>query len=243
MAIKLEKTLVVRNLIKNYKLAGHIEKAIGKGEIAWKADFQPKVGDSGFHPSGHCTPSPLQLYNYATSVGSGKAPSISLRKSFAVGHFWHAYLQHIVVEELEFASWDDIERSGKTVWGDLDNPEPFHWATGSGDIAPCDIPGHGKYLIDIKTMKGVDFNQQGLPNWCAKKYECQVNIYMDWFDLDQCIIFCVQKESPHDFREVTLKKNQPLIDAIYSKWKLVSRCLTKNIPPDEDYDIELPYEQ
>ncbi|MDB5280877.1 MAG: hypothetical protein JWR61_5832, partial [Ferruginibacter sp.] len=202
-------------------------------------------------------PTCASLYDKAVAVMAGeegKKPSTSLMKAFQVGHFWHAYIQWIVVEKLGFATWDDVEVRGKTGWGEMDQRaaptrvgastqffyKPYHWATGSADIAPCRIPVHGDYLVDIKTMGAHDYKQMGLPSWCAAKYEAQINIYMDWFDLEQAIILCVSKDSPHDFKEYNFERNQPLIDAIYGKWKLVGSCLEAGERPPEDYEVNLP---
>lgn len=236
MAIKLKKDAFVKNLIKGHKLAGHIDKAIGEGEFEWSAKFEPKVGDDGWHPSGDCTPNAYSLYQKAITLEEAKPHPASLLKTFTVGHFWHHYLQYIVVERLGFATWDDIEVKGERRWGE----GAYKWATGSADIAPCRIPVAGEYLVDIKTMGSHDFKQNGLPNWCAPKYECQVNIYMDWFDLERTIILCVSKDSPHDLKEFEFRRNQPLIDAIYGKWKLVGDCLDAGIAPPEDYETPLP---
>lgn len=237
MAIKLKKDAFVKNLIKRHKLASHIDKAIGEGEFVWEAKFEPKQGDDAWHPSGDCIPKPYTLYHKAMAAQeSSSSPSVGLLKAFTVGHFWHHYLQHLIVERLGFASWDEIEVRGERRWGD----KPYQWATGSADIAPCHIPVHGDYLVDIKTMGSHDFKQQGLPSWCAEKYEAQLNIYMDWFDLERAIILCVSKDSPHDLKEFEFKRNQPLIDAIYDKWKLVGKCVEEQIEPPEDYDVPLP---
>lgn len=237
MAIKLKKDAFVKNLIKGHKLANHIDAAIGKGEFEWEAKFTPKLGDDGWHPSGDCVPSPIALYKKATkTLHSAEKHSASLLKVFTVGHFWHAYVQWIIVEQLGFAGWDDIERRGSKRWAE----GPFKYATGSADVAPCNIPKSGEYLVDIKTMGSHDYKQQGLPSWCAPKYECQMNIYMDWFDLERTLVLCVSKDSPHDFKEFEFRRNQPLIDAIYSKWKLVGDCVAADIEPDLDYEINLP---
>lgn len=237
MAIKLDSSKFVRNLVKGHKLAPHLDKSIGEGEFEWNASFGTKEPDTAFHPSGDCIPSPLALFGMAKKEeGEFKKPSAALRKTFQVGHFWHAYIQWLVVERLGFASWEEIELTHETRWADGD----YGWARGAADIAPCHIPIHGDYLVDIKTMGAHDFKLQGLPGWCAGKYECQVNIYMDWFDLDKTLILCVSKDSPHDFKEFIFNRNQPLIDAIYDKWKLVKVCLDQDVEPPEDYNIELP---
>lgn len=235
MAIKLDSSKFVRNLVKGHKLAPHLDKAIGLGEFSWNAEFGPKEGDDAFHPSGDCIPAPHALYRSATS-SERKEPTTALRKTFQVGHFWHAYIQWIVVEKLGFADWDAIEVMHTHRWKD----GPYGWCRGAADIAPCDIPVHGKYLVDIKTMGAHDFKLQGLPGWCAPKYEAQVNMYMDWFDLDKTIILCVSKDSPHDFKEFEFRRNQPLIDAVYSKWSLVKDCIDQGIEPPAEYDVPLP---
>lgn len=257
MAIKLKKTDFVRNLVKNHKLVGAIDKVIGDDEFEWKAEFGPKQGDDGWHPSGHCIPSANALFSIAQAAiagEEGKPHSTSLKKSFAVGHFWHAYLQWIIVKKLGYADDKEIEIRGYKGWDEEVKPryfgynhggvtaihKPFHYATGQADVAPCRIPVHGDYLVDIKTMGAHDYKQIQLPGWCAPKYECQINIYMDWFDLEKAIILCVQKDSPHAFKEFEFMRNQPLIDAIYSKWRLVGACLEAGEEPPEDYEIELP---
>lgn len=257
MAIKLKKTDFVRNLVKNHKLVGSIDKVIGDEEFSWKAEFGPKTGDDGWHPSGHCLSQPNALYAMASAALAGedpKKPAASLMKSYQVGHFWHAYLQWIIVKKLNYADEAAIERRGYTGWGDEVKAryfgtngkgpkvthKPFHYATGAADVAPCSIPVHGEFLVDIKTMGAHDFKQMQLPAWCAGKYEAQINIYMDWFDLERAIILCVQKDSPHAFKEFEFERNQALIDAIYGKWSLVGACLEVGEEPPEDYEVELP---
>jgi hypothetical protein len=237
--IKLKKTDFVRGLVKNHKLAQHIDSAIAQDEFTWSAEFGPKLGDDAWHPSGDCTPKAIDLYHRGVNALArleGKPHPVSLKKTFQVGHFWHAYIQYIVVEKLGFCGWDAIEVKGQRRW----DPGPFRWATGSADIAPCKLPVHGDYLIDIKTMGSFDFKQMSLPAWCAPKYEAQVNIYMDWFDLERAIILCVSKDSPHDFKEYEYVRNQPLIDAIYEKWKFVGDCIAAGEEPEDREEI-LPF--
>jgi len=235
MAIKLDKTKMVRNLAANHKLVPHIEKELGKGDFVWQYDYQPKQGDDAWHPSGDCTPSLNELYWKAKDPQPQDFGS-ALYKTFQVGHFWHQYLQWIVEKKLHFAKPEDIERKGKKRWGE----GAFHWATGSGDIAPCTIPESGEYCVDFKTMNGFDFKRQGVPNWCADKYECQINIYMDFFDLEKGLIVDIQKDAPHDMKEFEFVRNQPLIDAIYHKWNIVSQCLDEGVEPPKEEVIELP---
>lgn len=122
---------------------------------------------------------------------------------------------------------------------------PYHWTTGAGDVAPCSIPKHGDYLVDFKTMSAHQFKpfeaSGQLPDWAKDKYEAQINIYMDFFDLEKALIVGVCKDSPHTFAEAEFRRNQPLIDAIYDKWHFVSECLDTGYKPnvldDEQFDL------
>jgi hypothetical protein len=255
MAVKIDKTKLVRNLAAKHKLVPLLEREILKGEQPWGFEFTPKESDDGWHPSGDCTPSLLELYHKAKGIGPVKDWS-HLSKAFMVGHFWHAWLQHICLDRLQVCESWAIERRGIKGWGTMGTKEaevryfphfkdpilwkPFHYATGSGDLAPASIPGHGDYVVDFKTMGTHDFKRQGVPDWCSDKYECQINVYMDFFDVDKAIILAILKDSPHDMKEFEYVRNQPLIDAIYQKWELVSACLDEGIEPPADEEIHLP---
>lgn len=274
MAIKIDKSKMVRNLARKTKLVQHLDKCIkDTGDFTWQYEYTPKEEDDAWHPSSHCTPSPWELYHYAIDSGelTQEAPadynpdtqsgpiqknrregfSASILKTFQVGHFWHAYLQWIVINQLGFCEAKHIERRGRKAWSRTEImanlkgqkssvPKPFHWVTGSADIAPCVIPGHGDYLVDFKTMGAHDFKPMAAPKWAVGKWECQLNIYMDFFDIEKALIVGILKDSPHDFKEFTFHRNQELVDALYSKWKLVSACLDEGIEPPEDEEIELP---
>ena len=240
MALKLDRSKF-GTLAKGDKLVPHLDKVIGQGDFEWTFDYKPKEEDDAWHPSSHCTPTVRELYMYASGRSTERPISTSLYKTFIVGHFWHQYLQHLIVEKLGFADKDCIERRGCKVWDDAKTPAPFWWATGSGDVAPATIPGHGDYLIDIKTMNGHDFRSGKAPAWTVDKWECQTNIYMDFFDLDRAIILGVMKDSPHDFCEFEFERNDALIEGIYKKWRLVGLCLDSKLePPVDDPLDDLP---
>jgi len=119
---------------------------------------------------------------------------------------------------------------------------PFGWSTGAGDIAPCSIPNHGDYVVDFKTMSSQMFKQLTIPEYFAKKYEAQINIYMDFFDLDRGLILCVNKDTPHDFKEFEYRRNDDLIAAVYDKWKFVGECVANEDEPDEQADKQFSLE-
>lgn len=218
------------------KLVPHLDKAIGLGDFKWKFDYSPKEVDDAWHPSGDCTPSTRDLYLKATGRVEDNPIPAALRKTFLVGHFWHQYIQYILVEQLGYATASNIERKGERRWAD----GPYRWVTGSADVAPLVLPSGDEYLLDIKTMNAHNFRGQNAPAWAVDKWECQVNIYMDFFDLDKAIILGVMKDSPHDFREFEFTRNDELIQALYSKWKLVGRCIDAEVEPPADGDEDLP---
>lgn len=252
---------VVRGMGNKYRLVPHLDRAIGEGEFEWEFKFPgPKAIDDAWHPSGDCTPSIHELWEKASAPQEPRQLPIHLLKTFMVGNFWHAYLQWIVEHQLGFAGPDEIERRGKKVWGltyedctmncqgghsencmawKVKGSRPWHWATGAGDIAPCTIPGLDPFAVDFKTMNARVFGTGPDANTMAK-WECQGNIYLDFFDLEEIVFVGICKDSPHDMKEWIFAKNQPLIDAIYSKWKLVGACLEEGIEPPVDEEIELP---
>lgn len=262
---KLDKSKLVMNLGKKYKLAPFLDKALATFDDPWEFKYEPKKGDTGWHPSGHCTPPVSVLYQDVKpewdawkAIQKGEAqytePSpekikAELRKSFMVGHYWHQLLQHLCLT-LGFCDLSAIERKGEKGWsqklcyywgGGGDGiwlHKPYHWATGSGDIAPCVVPNGWKGVVDFKTMSAQQFKQSSIPAWAADKYKCQINIYMDFFDLEHGIILCINKDGPHDFKEFEYERDQKLIDAIYAKWEFISECLENDIEITEADDAE-----
>jgi len=238
--IKLDKSKIVKSLGKKNKLVPYLDKAIAEFDEPWTFDYEPKKGDQGWHPSGHCTPSAGELYVeayellHSEPVAKGPNP---INRHFQVGHFWHQYLQHIILNKLEFCKSEAIEKRGGYFWGNssVKNPSPFEYATGSGDVAPLELP-NWTGILDIKTMKYADFRLAGLPPAFGDKYECQINIYMSFFDQEEALILAINKDSPHNFKEFTYKKNQDLIDTIYAKWEFVSECLLNETVPTEKDD-------
>lgn len=167
------------------------------------------------------------------------------------GHHWWGDPQDLFISDWKTT---EIRRNGllfpathlpRKKSGDAVFPEAWHWATGSGDIAPATLPGFGEQLVDYKTMNAGDYKRNEPPGWTADKWECQLNIYMDWFDLEDAVLVGVLKDNPHEMKEFHYTRNDPLIDAIYEKWHIVSDCLDAGErPPEPDdkdsFEVELP---
>jgi len=241
----------VKNIAKNQLVVPHIDRAVDQlGDFEFETGFGPKPKDDAWHPSGDCTPSLNELYLKAI----GEAPpwdiSAKLRKIFTVGHFWHGYLQEVLVQA-ELVEAADIERRGMVGWGDteelrtfdhIESPipwQPWHWVTGSIDVARFDVPRRGPVVLDFKTMNPRHFALEEAPDSYADKWECQLNIYMDWTDLEEAFIIGVDKTAG-ELKEFRYERNQELIDALYNKWELVAACVVEGIEPPEDEEFPLP---
>jgi hypothetical protein len=235
------------------KLGYLLDKEIGKGDFLWTFDYKPKLEDNGWHPSGHCTPTLSELYHYAANrevvkeYAEGEYPENivqrkmepSLAKIFVVGHFWHQYLQEICLRA-GLCDKDSVERRGIKSWAPETNVrQPFNFATGSADICPMDIPGHGEYLIDFKTMGSHQFRGNTPHALTMEKWECQLNVYMEFFGMDKAIILGINKDAPHDYKEFEFHRNDKLIHQIFYKWMLVSECLNEGLTPPDDEVVEL----
>lgn len=275
MPTKLPKKKGFTKAFTKTKLGYLLDKEIGKGEFVWEYKYEPKGTDTGWHPSGHCTPTLYELYTFAASEEvlaeaalDGSAPidknapahEAPLAKIFQVGHFWHQYLQTICVRA-GLCDEEAVERRGLKGWMTNDlrsfefkktgpqsgwdymcdfDPKPYHWVTGSADICPMEIPGQGEYLIDFKTMGSHQFRGNLPHELTVTKWECQLNTYMEFFDIEKAIIVGINKDAPHDFKEFEFHRNQPLIDSLFTKWKLVSECLDEAVAPPEDESWDLP---
>jgi hypothetical protein len=246
MALKLNKAKA-RNLVQRTKFIHHLDRYIAKGDFPWTFDYEPKKGDTGWHPSSHCTPSPAELYHIALDGGVEEDFPASLYKTFMVGHFWHQYLQEITVKA-GFAEPAAVERRGIKGWGHCiesgtkKHYQDWHYCTGSGDLAPVVVPIHGEFLVDFKTMGSHMFKPVIPPGETIEKWECQMNIYMDFFTLERALVVGINKDAPHDMKEFEFHRNEPLIDALYAKWELVSVCLEEGVEPPIDEEIYLPLE-
>ena len=231
-----------KDLAPKFKLAPKLDKAIADFDEEWTFTYLPKQRDLFWHPSSDCLPKPSELYDHALDrLNPDPEEEKAKRKQFGkfgpVGHFWHQFLQHIMVR-YEMAEPSAIERQGFRGWIDGENGsnlEPFHACSGSADVAPWVYRDHN-YIVDFKTMASRSFQRVTLPDSFAAKYECQMNIYMDFFDYDRALILAINKDTPHDFKEFEHRINVDLVSLIYEKWRFVAECLEAGERPDSDDD-------
>lgn len=124
MGVRLKKSPTNRNLVQalglNYRIAPFIDKYIDENpEYSWTFTLEPKIGDDAFHPSGDCTPSCYDLW-YARKFPQARELTISNKKTFSLGHYYHQWLQDILVR-IGFSKPEELEVRGGHSWDS--NPE------------------------------------------------------------------------------------------------------------------------
>ena len=177
-----------------------------------------KEEDDAFHPS-----SALMCLRALQAKREGllvrQENSLESAKNFMFGHYIHGLIQWICVEELGFATWDDVEV-------DMD----FHLETPAGnpyrvrgfpDISRCVVPNHEPILVDIKTCNAHVFSLANLPRDKQEAYEAQVRLYLDFVGLDKGILLMAEKDHPHRFKEIVVERNNDQVDRIVAGWEAV----------------------
>jgi hypothetical protein len=225
---------LLKDLAKQQILVPHINRYLAKGEFPeyWYLRIKPVKDPDDFsptfHPSGDCTPCERQLYLKFAEPKKEQLTHTS-QKNFAVGNFWHLWLQEIIVNGLGFAEWKDVERRCGL---DFFHDETLWRGSGAADIARCQIPGRDEYLIDFKTMNERHFKaEESVIRHLLTKWKYQVNCYMNWVGVDKCIVIGIQKDTPHDFREFVFERDPALLEPVYDKWTNVAMHLRDKMMP------------
>lgn len=221
-----------KQFARNEILVPHLNTwfANGKFPDAIPLEINPnKEEDDAFHPS-----SALKCSRYLFAHFRKDLPverhSPDTQKTFMVGHMYHSLMQWIIVEGLGFATWGDIEKEGD-----------YHFETAAGnpyrvrgfmDVARCIVPNRGEYLVDIKTMNARIYAQNDLPVTTMEKYSAQVKLYLEFEDLPEAIILCVEKDSPHRYKEVLIQRDPDFVDQTMARWEDVADALAQGRVPE-----------
>jgi hypothetical protein len=197
----------------------------------WNIEIRnTKEPDGHFHPSSHAFAPPSLLCQDMKGMLLHSKPSPALRRTFDCGHMWHGYLQEMLIE-MGYVKRENVERHAVV---ELEGRYGKFTGSGTGDLVDVEIPGHGTWLVDIKTMNKVEF-EQGANAFTMKKWVAQVSCYMDWFNTDKAMILAVSKDSPHDMREYQIQKDVPLLQEIYDRWSYARWCIDNNETPDDEF--------
>lgn len=218
-------------------LVPHIEQYQYRGKFpeTWQIEIRnSKPHDGFFHPSSDAFAPPSVLYQSMRGMLIHPRPSPALRRTFDCGHMWHGYLQAMLIE-MGFVTEDNVERY---VTAERTGKFGSFTGAGTGDLVNVEIPGHGTWLVDIKTMNKPEF-EQGASEFTFKKWNAQVNCYMDWFEADKAMILAVCKDSPHNMREYQIQRDDVLLGEIYDRWSYVRYCIDNDeLPSDGDYHVD-----
>lgn len=238
-------------------LIPHIERFFQRSEFPNDLNLQIRMNkptDTAFHPSSkeNTTACVCEIYEHRKTMpieylvsprprGSQDSESI---KNFLVGHMWHELMQWVCVEGLGFADWSSVEKphAVRSDGAEFDQGDPDAcaevtdlmknggwWGKGSIDVARCEIPDRGTYLIDFKTSGSFPFKSAQEP---YDSYIAQLQIYMDWEDVDRGIILYINKDSGHDLKEFVIERDPSIAEEIYRKWDVVSQAIVDGIPPE-----------
>lgn len=218
-------------------LVPHIERYQWQGKFpkVWNIEIRnDKQPDGYFHPSSDAFMPPTMLHKSMRGMLIKAKPSPALRRTFDCGHMWHGYIQTMLLE-MGLVTEGNIERY---IACEREGAFGKFVGAGTGDLVNVEIPGHGTWLVDIKTMNKVEF-EQGAREFTLKKWQAQVSCYMDWFGADKAMILAISKDSPHDMREYQIIKDVPLLQDIYDRWSYVRWCLDNNEDPtDGNYHVD-----
>jgi hypothetical protein len=223
-------------LAKNELLVPHLDNWFAQYELlpeTLKFEIHPhKEDDDAFHPS---SADACARYLYAKRSGHlperGKSLDVQRNKTFLFGHFFHAMIQHVVVYELKFGPPEIIEKEYR--WGGKTKKGNEFWSRGFTDLARVEIPGQPEpILVDIKTMQSNQFALNQVPYATWDKWHAQVQLYLDWEDLDTGIILAAEKDNPHRFKEHRITRDPLFVNNIYDQWEYVADCLADMVVPD-----------
>lgn len=199
-----------------------------------------KEEDNAFHPSSALKCSRELYARLAGELPKGKN-SFDSQKNFMVGHMYHGLLQWIIVEGVGLAPWSEIEKEYDFGWdkkkGDFDgscvteNGNPYR-IRGFIDVARCEVPNAGTYLVDIKTVNARIYAQDSFPLSTMEKYEAQVKLYLEFEDLDEAIILAVEKDSPHRFKEFRVQRDPEFVDETIVRWESIVDAVAQGEVPD-----------
>lgn len=217
-----KKTSQVRRLADSLQ-AGHIlvptiEKALLRAQDIWPAEYAIKVYnkertfDSYFHPSSDTLTPELQLfYEFSPDYDLPKDPLTSAQiMTFQVGSAYHSLIQSMLIH-LDMLDPAEVEVGFRD--------ERRH-CSGTLDIRSMKMPNGQSMPVEIKSAG----YGASIPQHFMDKYIAQLNVYMDvgcGEPQEQGLLLILEKQSPHRFREILVKRDEILLSQIYRRWNHV----------------------
>lgn len=243
MGHKLNTSKFLNHLRKDDILVPHLNVYFANGEFPDEiplAIHPNKEEDNAFHPSS-ATRCAREIFAAHQGDLVARPHTAEQQLNFMIGHMYHSLIQWVLVEGMGFTTWDDIEKEYDFGWDKEKNDFDMTFVTDAGnpyrlrgfsDVARCDIPNRGTYLVDLKTMNSRLFAQDSLPATTYEKYEAQVKHYLEFEDLDKAIILCVSKDSPHRFKEIVIERDSDFVERSIDRVEDVVDAIAAGVIPD-----------
>lgn len=213
----------------------------GKFPDTWEITIPNfKLDDGLFHPSSHVFSDPRLLYfdrqDSREVIRLGIDPKTlqrripaQLRRTFDWGHMAHGYYGAIL-QEMGFVQPGNVERKVHGFDG---------LGSGTADLVDVEIPGQGKWLVDMKTMNSPEFKRGPRPD-TLKKWTAQVSCYGAWLGVEKLMILAIEKDSPHGLKEIQIKIDDDLLENILERWMYVEEAILDQDPPPCDHPYGSP---
>lgn len=217
-------------------LVPHIDAYLERGKFPpeWRITIRNAKEDrdygeatTRFSAGSDALPPATELFKKVTGQLIEEKISAQTRRTFDCGTMWHEYLGQILMD-MKFIEPEGVE---KYHIQKIETEYGVAYGSGMGDLVGVKIPGHGDWLVDMKTMKKADFEGE-VSKYLWDKYVAQINLYGDWFGYDRLMILGIEKDSPHRLREWIVQPDKELVQAVYNKWTYVMNCVEKGIEPE-----------
>lgn len=180
------------------------------------------TGDGFFHPSSHPLKGARQLYYLLHPDHQDKIvrerPTLQKQMRLAMGSALHGVIQTQMQMAGLIASQDDIE---------VEYIIPEHHVRGRIDWV-CKHPEDPELIVELKTRDARLYSKQEaiLPSWDA-----QLSLAEYAMGKDHGILLMAEYGGNNNLREFPHKRNDQLLDEIFTKFSYVRDCIAKNTPP------------
>lgn len=205
-------------------LVPHLEQALLGQNNIWPEEWtikiynKERIWDGYFHPSTHAEPSELQLYymfhpEFLVKDDPHTADTIM---NFQVGSAYHSLIQSMLIH-LGYTTPDEVEVKFR-------NEE--HNCAGAIDVRKIWLPDGRTMPVEIKSAAY-------LPPEPSPQYIKQFQIYMDIGceePQEEGMFLFLSKVTPHKFREFIIKRDERLLEEVYSKWNRVLEAIAFDDP-------------
>jgi hypothetical protein len=197
------------------------QELLRRGEGVWPDEYaikiynKERVHDGYFHPSSDATAPERLLYYLFSQQIKRDPPTVEQIMTFQVGSAYHALVQSMLIH-LGFIDLQDVEVSFAS--------EQRH-CSGTLDVGPVKLPNGIRAPIEIKSAGyGGNISPQFM-----EKYIAQIQLYMDLgcgdMPAEYGLLLILEKTAPHRFREILIRRDEQLLNSIYTRWSHVLEAL------------------